>query len=151
MTRLSFRWTISWYLKWLLKCRNAGQLGRQSVACWLGHTSRMGLLPVVSSYLPRSKTRWATATTSGGLAIGHVFGRPRTPLNALTPGNECTERHVLICVEAYSIIFLLLKKESFMTYRLMPSQYNYLDLTLAIAKSYWYKCFTIKMIFEGIE
>ena len=58
-----------------LKWWNGGQLGRQSVGCWLGHTSRMGLPPVFGSCLPRKQKR-------GGLVIGHVFGSPSKATNA---------------------------------------------------------------------
>ena len=63
---------------------NGGQLGRQSVACWLGHTSRMGLLPVFGSCLPRKQK-------TGGLLVLQAVGwrlntfsvahrKPRTPV-----------------------------------------------------------------------
>ena len=61
-----------------------GQLGWQSVGCWLDNTSQMGLIPVFGSCLPRKQkpggllVLQAVGWRLGTFSIAHR--KPRTPV-----------------------------------------------------------------------
>ena len=62
-----------------------------------------------SSCLPKKKRkkRWATSTTSGGLAIGHVFGSPSKATDACVDGPGSEGLH-LVNVSVFSLQQLVL-------------------------------------------